>query len=78
MLATGRRPNSLGDMGPTRTRLATSANPRRAARVQTDVPAMHLIPIGVTAVLVLGPELVTAQSHRVEEASFLTVGGIEQ
>ena len=39
---------------------------------------MHLIPIVVSAVLVLGPELVTAQTHRVEEASFLTIGGIEQ
>jgi pimeloyl-ACP methyl ester carboxylesterase len=39
---------------------------------------MHLILIAVTAVLVLGPERVTAQIHRVEEASFLTVGGIEQ
>jgi len=39
---------------------------------------MPLLLIVVTAVLVLGPELVTAQAHRVEEASFLTVGGVEQ
>lgn len=39
---------------------------------------MRLIPIVVSAVLVLGSERVTAQPRRVEEASFLTVGGIEQ
>jgi hypothetical protein len=39
---------------------------------------MRLIHLALSVALLLGPSLVSAQSRRIQEASFLTVGGIEQ